>query len=346
MRYLNIFKQSLKDSLFNASLNRYFQKKEEKCMSQQEGFKIKGWHIVVVLLLIFGAWYFGLLKIEWKPAEVTPQPQPTPTGLVAVTKPVKFSLTDPLKGIAVGSASLVIYGPDKTVKESLTTDSTGVVTSALPYSSDSEIYVKISKSGYVTYWQKVVIPRMTPSDAQALTTNYVALQDIDLGSYVIKVTDQFGNSYTSGGNLNFTTLGVTTITITVSIYEQNDNEGYWSSFDLLNGINQYAVLQTVTTGSKATINGAGEKVVIGTTNYWISVLKDDDLIKQKVGNDYTKKGVCSIVITLGQGSLVKGNTETYTFNLMDYFDPAYFKANGIGGPNSASLASFTLNLQA
>jgi hypothetical protein len=312
-------------------------------MNNKGDFKLKGWHIVVVLLLIFGAWYFGLIKLE-----VAPSPGLTTTttaGLVAVNKPIQFSLIDPLQGLGIASASLKVYGPDKMLKESLTTDSKGVATTTNPYKSGEELYVLITADGYVNYWKKIVVPMMLPSDVQG-TTNFVSLQDIALGSYVIKVTDQFGNSYTSGGNLNFTTLGVNTLTITVSIYEQTDNKGYWSSYDLLNGINQYAVLQTVTTGSKATINGAGEKVVIGTTNYWISVLNDDDLIKQKVGNDYTKKGVCSIVITLGKGSLVKGNTETYTFNLMDYFDPAYFKANGIGGPNSASLASFTLNLQA
>jgi hypothetical protein len=242
---------------------------------------------------------------------------------------------------------VAVYGTDKTLKESLTTAADGYTAqTALPYSSDTILYVKVSKTGYVTRWVQVVVPKMTPSDAQSLTTNYIPLQTINLGTYTIKVTDQFGNSYTSGGSLNFTALGATTVSVTITIYNTEDNSGYISSYDYLNGIDLNAVLLSSTSGSSVTVTGAGSSVMRGTTTYWISVLNDDGLTRQLVGNQYVKPGVTSVTITFGKGSLAAGSTQAFTFNLQDYFDQSYFTTNGIGGPDAASLASFSLTLAA
>jgi hypothetical protein len=306
--------------------------------------RIKGWHIVAILLILFLLWYAGFFKIEIK-QQVT---QPTPGGenLVPVNKPIKFALSDPLAGAAIASANVYIYGPDKVLKESLTTVSDGTVTSALPYQSDSVIYVKVAKTGYVTRWFTVTVPKMTPADAQSLTSNFVPLQTYNLGTYTIKITDQFGNSYTSGGSLNFTALGATTVSVTITIYNTKDNSGYVSSYDYLNGINLNAVLLASTPGSSVTVTGAGSSVMRGTTTYWISVLSDDGLTRQLVGNQYVKPGVTSVTITFGKGSLTAGNSQAFTFTVYGYFDQNYFATNGIGGPDAVSLATFSLTLKA
>jgi len=306
--------------------------------------KIKGWHIAAVLLIVFLLWYGGYIKFNIQQA---PQQQP-PSGenLVSVNKPVKFALNDPLAGAAVASANIYIYGQDKVLKESLTTDSAGTATSVLPYQSGSVINVKVVKSGYVTRWFAVAVPKMSPADAQSLTSNFVPLQTFQIGSYTIKVTDQFGNSYSTGSTLNFTALGANTVSVTLTIYNTKDNSGYISSFDPINNINLNAVMLTSTSGSSVTVQGAGASVVRGTTTYWITVLNDDGLTRQLVGNQYVKPGVASVTITFGKGSLAAGSSQTFTFNLQVYFDQSYFAANGIGGPDAASLASFSLTLAA
>jgi hypothetical protein len=169
---------------------------------------------------------------------------------------------------------------------------------------------------------------------------------VTLGTYTIKVTDQFGNSYSSGGLLNFTSLGVSSVSITITIYNTADNTGYVTSKDQINNILLAAVLETSTPGSAVTVSGAGQRVVRGTTSYWLTQLSDDGLTRQLVGNTYVKPGVASITITFGKGSLAKGQTQAFTFNLMIYYDPAYFAVNGIGGPDATSVATFTLNLGA
>jgi hypothetical protein len=263
-----------------------------------------------------------------------------------VNKPIKFALSDPLAGAAIGSANVYIYGSDKVLKESLTTVSDGTVTSALPYQSDSVIYVKVAKTGYVTRWFTVTVPKMSPADAQSLTSNFVPLQTYNLGTYTIKITDQFGNSYTSGGSLNFTALGATTVSVTITIYNTEDNSGYISSYDYLNSINLNAVLLSSTAGSSVTVTGAGSSVMRGTTTYWISVLSDDGLTRQLVGNQYVKPGVTSVTITFGKGSLTAGGSQAFTFTVYGYFDQNYFATNGIGGPDAVSLATFSLTLKA
>jgi len=307
--------------------------------------KIKGWHIAVIAIAILLLWYAGYIKFSTQPIQQQPQPS---ENLVSVNKPLQFAVVDPLAGGGLVSAGVTVYGTDKTLKESLTTATDGYTAqTALPYSSDTSLHVKVSKAGYVTRWFSVVVPKMTPSDAQSLTTNYIPLQTVNLGTYTIKVTDQFGTSYTSGSTkLNFTALTVSTCSVTISIYNTEDNSGYISSYDPLNNINLNVPLLTSTTDSKATVTGAGSSVARGTNTYWISVVSDDGLTRQLVGNEYVKPGVTSVTITFGKGSLAAGETQNFVFTLYDYFDQSYFAANGIGGPYATSLASFTLILAA
>lgn len=307
------------------------------------GYKIKPIHILVIAILAFGAWYSGLFSLSIGNKPVTPNPPTQTQNQLTVNKPLKFSLNDPLKGAAIASATVYIYGPDKVLRETLTTASDGTITSALPYQSDSTLYVKVSKALYVTRWFTVTVPKMTQADAESLTTNYVPLQTYTLGTYTIKATDQFGNVYSTGNAMNFTTLGASTVTLNVGIYNTVDNTGYLSSSDYLNGIRNDAVFRISTTGSSVGLNGVGNYVMRGTTSYWSTTIPDDSLTRQLVGTQYTKSGVGTLTITLTKGTLA-GN-QTITCNLYDYSDPTYFATNGTGGPNEASIGSFSLILQ-
>jgi biopolymer transport protein ExbD len=300
--------------------------------------------VILVVLFIQIAPYFGLQL--WQPTQQQQQQQQQQTGTVPVNKPLLISLQDPLKGAAIASATVYIYTPDKVLRETLTTDSAGKVTTALPYQSDSTIYVKVVKSGYVTRWYTVTVPRMTQADAQSSTTNFVALQDVAIGTYTIKVTDQFGTTYTSGGSLNFTTLGVTSVSLQVSIYNTVDNTGYVSSNDFLNGVNLNAVFMVSTGGSAVVVSGAGTPVTRGTTSYWLQQVPDDGLTRQLVGQTYVKPGTTGVTFSVNKGSLAHGSTQAFTLTLYVYFDIAYFSTNGIGGPDATPVATFSLNFAA
>lgn len=310
-----------------------------------------GTFLLVLVIILGAAWYMGYLNI---PGSITTPPggvgtTPGPSDMVVVNKPLQFSAMDPLAGQALGGATIAIYAPDKTLKESITTDSSTYIGRGVtinPYKSGDTIYVKLSKTGYVTRWIPVTIPKMTYSDAQSLQYNFIPLQTYNLGTYSIKVIDQFGNTYSSGGTVNFTALGANQITLTINIYNTEDNSGYISSHDLLNNIDLKACLLTSTTGSSVTVSGFGSSIQRGTTTYWTSVVADDALTRQLVGNQYVKPGVATVTITVGKGSLTVGSSQAFTLSLMGYFDPMYFAQNGIGGPDATQLATFTLNVAA
>jgi len=297
--------------------------------------------VVILFLMSAGYLQLGIAGPDGGQDEGTPESE-----LVSVNKPILFAVTDPLAGSAIGEASIAIYDDDVLV-ESLTTDATkGTVTTALPYMSDTVLNVKISKSGYVTRWCEVVVPKMSPVDAEALSTNFVSLQTVNLGTFTIKATDQLGNMYSSGDTINFTSLGVSSVSLNMMITNTEDDSGYISSYDPINGIHLKAVMVASTTGSDVVVNGAGSHITRGTTSYWLSEINDDDLTKNLVGSTYESSGIATKSITIGKGALGSGETQVVTFALYVYFDPAYFAQNGVGGPDATVVATFSITLAA
>jgi len=307
-----------------------------------KGIKITWLHVVVVAVVVLFLFQAGY--INWQVTGPEEEEPPIETDLVSVNKPMKFALLDPLAGSAIPNASIMLYGADNVMRESLETGSDGTVTSALPYESDTVLYAMIEESGYVTKWTTVTVPKMSAADAESLSSNFVSLQTYDLGTYTIKVTDQFGNSYDSLDTLNFTTLGASSVTLTITIYNTEDNSGYISSYDRLNAVDLDAVMVTSTEGSDATVSGAGSGVTRGANSYWLSEVSPDGMTRQLVGSTYVKSGVTSMSITLGEGAIGANETQDFVFGLYGYFDMGYFMQNGIGGPDALLLTSFTLTV--
>lgn len=312
----------------------------------RDGYRISLSTMFLVIILIFGAaWYFGYLNLSTIPTGQIPQ-----TGTVDVTKPIKFSLIDPLAGSAIQSATIEIYGTDKVLKESLITSSgsgeEGTCSTAMPYKSGTTLWIKISKAGYVTRWVTVTVPKMSQADAQSLTYNYIPLNTVNLGTYSIKIMDQFGNVYSSGGTANFTTLGTNSLTLTVTVYNTEDNSGYISSVNPIIGQSLGSTVRFYSSGSALAISGFQSSVTRGSTTYYFVDLSDDAMTRQKVGEQYTKTGTTSFTINVNKGSLASGNSENLVFNLYGYFDKNYFSQYGTGGELATSLASFTLTLAA
>lgn len=295
----------------------------------------------VIFLILMSAGYVKLAGVPGEEGGPTPEQQ-----LVDVNKPLKFAVMDPIGGSAVGGASVQIYDSAKALKESLTADANGTALSALPYASGTVLNVRISAAGYVTRWIPVTVPKMSPADAQSLTHNFIALETRDVGTYTIKAYDQFGNDYDSTDTINFTALGVNTITLQITIINTEDNSGWIGSYDPINGVNLKAVMVASTSGSDVTVTNAGQSVTRGSVTYWMSPVADDAITKQLVGSTYVKSGVTSITITIGKGALQSNETQDIDFNLYGYFDPAYFALNGIGGPDATVLASFSLTFAA
>jgi len=301
--------------------------------------------VLLILVLLIGAGiYLGIIKIPALPGQIA-STTTAPSELVAVQRKIQFSLVDPLAGSAIPSATVKIY-KGTTLIETLTTDSSGVATSSQLYSTGDQLYVYVEKAGYVKRYIPVQVPAMNALDAQAGNMFSIPLQTYTAPTVTLKITDQFGNTYASGGKLNFTALGQTTVSITVTIYNTQDNSGFIGSRDILNNVDWRLVHYISTTGTLSTIQGFERSAQRGTTMYYFNSVPDDALTRQKVGQTYVKTGVYSLTFTVGKGGLAAGQSETYNFYLMMYADVNNFVNQGIFSYDAVQLASFSLVLAA
>ena len=313
-------------------------------------FKMNPSTAIIALVILFLVWYTGAL--QYFAASITGfgggggvvTPGAPEQGGVVVNKPLKIAVIDEFAGSPVASASVKIYEGTQ-LKESLTTDASGIATSTLNYRSDTQLDIFVS-SGNSKAWYKVTVPRMSEADAQAATVNPIELRFFTLASISIQVRDSFGNSYTSGGNLNKTTLGANIVSLTVSWFVANDNTGFKNSFDPINNMDWNAVLFTQVTGTnyeKVIVTGADGSYAVGLNNWYYNMIQDTELTKWKIGNQYKYPGTSSRVLTVDLTGY-SGDAADIVFQIVVYTSPDYHRQYGSFGPDAVILGTFTINL--
>ena len=315
-------------------------------MAKKQGIKLTGGHlalIVACVILLFAGGFLSLGVVQDEEPQGGDEDPITGDELVNVNKPIQFSVIDPLGGASTTGASLYVYDTNKVLRETVSY-SNGVWKSAMPYESGKNLYVKAVAANFTTRWFEVSVPQMTPADAQASTVNFMEVPIIKEGTWSIKLTDQLGNVYNSGDTLDFSNLSVSTVTLTVMVYNSVDNTGYVVSHDQLNNIDLGIAMLTNSTGSDVLVQGAGSSMSRGSQTYWAYELNADGVTKQLVGSHYVKSGIATMSIQIGEGSLTA--TQFLRFSLMSYFDTDYFMDNGIGGPDASAETTFNLILSA
>ena len=317
-------------------------------MSDDGGFKFKEryLYIAALCLLILGGAYFGLINIPGLDIETGE----LPTGKKNVNRVIQFYVADIWGGAAVQSATVKVYD-GITLKESLTTSSTagseGTVSTGTAYTSGDVLNIMVLKSNSKK-WYSVTVPQMTEVDASAVSYNPYTLDFFDIDTSVtLKVQDGLGNSYSTTDSLNFTTLGVNQVTLTVSGFVSADGKGYASSYDPLNSINWYGVSYGKLSGTGyelMSLTGWSTSYPKGTSIYGARRVQDLDLVKYKSGNDYIHDGTFSYTLTLTKGGYT-GTGADIDLYLYAYSDPNYHESYGSFGPDSVAMASvFNLNI--
>lgn len=261
-------------------------------------------------------------------------------GLVSVNKPLQVSVMDPLAGSALGAMTVRIYDGSMLV-ETLTTAATGLATSSQPYQSGKVLNVHIvGNTTYAGRWTTVTIPKMNAADAQSLTTNYVLLSTRAIGTFEFRaVRDDTGAAVTNGTAINMTSFTTTPLKLTFTVANTADNTGWISSYDPISKVNLNAVTVISSGQSYMTVQNAGSYVSRGTTSNWLTTMNDDLITKQLVGSTYTKPGSQTFTVTVYAGSLTSAANQTVTLNLYKNFDTQYFSAQGVGGPDAATIAT-------
>ncbi|MEM4164161.1 MAG: hypothetical protein QXI99_07935 [Candidatus Caldarchaeum sp.] len=320
-------------------------------MAKEVEWKTVAVAVVAVLLI---AWFapnlFSLPGTGGLPGVTTTQ-----AGGVSVTKPIKFFIQDGLAGGGIGSASVAIYGADKTLKESITTGTDGTATTGGAYSSDTVLYVKISKSGYVSVWKTITVPKMTQADAQSLAAIPITLSTVRLTDWAIKVRDNLGNTYANNANVNKTAggaPGTSVFTLFIDVIMSSDNYGWVDSFDYINNQNWKLVLEVKVTGTNydkvlVTSGGYTARVERASSTYYLFVLSPDEVTRHKVGNSILKEGLAVRSIGLDLSSYT-GDLADMVISLVAYADDTKFVSTGTYGPDALATVgnpdSLTLNL--
>ena len=306
--------------------------------------RLKVWHVLAVILIMFFLFHKGIISVE-KGAIADLTKTPEQLG-VKVNKRLQLALIDPLVGSVVPGAVIKIYD-GKLLMETLTTDSTGMCTTTLPYESGKILNVYIEK-GNSKRWVTLKVPFMSEIDARTAEFNFVKLELIRLGNFDIKVIDQFGNVYDGGyGEINFTELGVDTVTLTIQIVNLLDNSGYHESYDPIHQRNWEAVFLLIPASGDLVIRGFDKSYTSygyrGAIPVYVHKVPADLLIKQKVGTEYVKTGIYTFTITVNKGSLQPGLTETLTLELFLYADSNYLLTNRVHNEESIRVSDMAIH---
>jgi len=315
------------------------------------GFKLKTWHILVIILIL--AWYFGWISFKgFTPEEggITPPgtEQPSEEGLIAVTRQIKFTVTDKYAG-SPASGTIYIYADDgKTLLESGSLSS-GAYTTSDSYTSGTVLWVKIDDGANSILWRKITVPKMNPADAESLTTNPVKIEFFDICTLTDTLQDSLGNSYADNANWNKTSggnPGQTIATATYSVYVSSDNDGFMSSYDPIYGYDFGAWLVVKVSGTNyenVLLTGFDYAYEKGTAMYYWVQIPDTGITKWKVGNDYVYPGAWSHSWTVDLTGYSGDNADMQIY-VYAYANPQYHQTYGSYGPYAVQLAEQTINL--
>ena len=245
---------------------------------------------------------------------------------------------DPLGGSAINAATVYVYQGSQ-LQETLTTTTSGVANSTRPYVSGTVLNIKVVEASHVTKWIPVTIPKMSPADSVSLASNYIGLETLTTGTFAIRIVRADTGASVADSTVNMTDYGSTPLNLEITVANSVDNTGYVSSYDPLNNINLNGVLKTGSTTSYLTVQNAGTYAPRGTISNWLLTCNDNLITKHLVGGTYVKPGAQTFTISIYKGSLTSAANQTLTFDLYKYFDSTYFAAQGVGGPEAATMAT-------
>lgn len=250
--------------------------------------------------------------------------------------------------------------------ESLTTGSDGTIASGGSYKTSDTLWVEITSSGDVNSFIKVVVPGMSSSDSQSLTVNSINIYGIQLGDYSLDLIATGGSELTDGGAYLISQFAGSSASITITISETSNNEGYVSHYDPIYKINRYMVMQIIQRGTSLDISGLPNQLVKGSTVYYHATLPDglqgspvgtgydvapnaqsfgtkdtitSGSVSQRVVGTTVYGGSASFSFTIKAGSLTAGSTEDVDFLIWAYADAEYYSRTNSLGPDAAQQGS-------
>jgi hypothetical protein len=275
-----------------------------------------------------------------------------PTGMTSVNKPLKIVGVDELAGGSLDGTTnaVVVYDSDgKTVLET-GSFSSGAVTTGQSYPSGKQLWIKYYYDTTIDsymFWQ-VTVPKMTPADAESLTSNQITLKTREAGAYTDSLITSSGLTIADGTDLNTTGSGNDTLTATYTFYTTTDNTGYPTFTDPIYNMQMKIQIWATLSGtgyeaiSLSGFDGGFEK---GSTMYYYKTVNPNDAAKYKVGNDYVYAGSGSVSFGWNAAGYSNATTAYATLQiyLKIYSNEGYLQQYGDYGPYDFTAAEQTMD---
>jgi hypothetical protein len=299
--------------------------------------------VIVAVLALTGA--FSGLKIDLSQINLGNGDSSTGTP---VERQVQFAVTDKYSGTAAASKTLYVYNSGGALLETLTTASTGMINTAKPYASGTQLYVKYVDSNSMV-WFPVTVPNMLESEIEAQTYNTVPLEVFSIGTYTGDTLKAGTSTIADSGSYNSTASGTTPIFKYSIDNSGSDNTGLMESYDPVyqQSWQIWVVVTFSGTGyENIVLSDFDNQFTLGTTNYGVERMSATELTKWKVGSSYVSGYTGSDDVTWALDmSGYTGTAVTMQITVYAYADPVFAASHGGSfGQNTVELAEQTVTL--
>lgn len=203
-----------------------------------------------------------------------------PGGFTCANFPAQYYVFDPLApaGTASGisSAQVSVYDPVTLASKDVpgTTASTGLVTGGYNFISGQSWGFKVVTTNYVTEWLPGFIPAVS-STGTGVTAINIPLPQVKTNTWSWTASGS-GTSWSSTFSTYSYAASVTTqITMSFTITANNNNQGWYSSYDPFNKVQNLAIWEFSSPSSpKTSMEGSQYSYVLNNVNYYQYILPD------------------------------------------------------------------------
>lgn len=271
--------------------------------------------------------------------------------LVDVNKQLKITAVDKWNSTNSVSGSIYLYAEDGVTQiEPSQSLSSSQITTKNTYVSGTVLWLKhyYDTTVDVYHFEKFTVPQMRESDIPSETSNPITIYTFDPPQSAL--TDTFKSnevtSITDAYKYNITSANAST-TMTYSWTLAHDGEGYLTSHDPVYNIDIQSIVWVKVSGTeyeKIILTGFDGALERGSAMYYYKFVKDTDLCRYKVGNNYVHPGAGGITFSFDGSGLSSSCAVTMQIDLRIYSSNVYFQTYTNEGPYDFSIAETTATI--